>query len=139
MSRLWFRIRLNDESIGHKNRITIMTLKRNGYAGLGKDRRSGEGLMSRGLRSMGVELCAQSMGSGGKLGQQGEGLELMRAWRGQSWWPDKGSVHGPTWPCGEPSPSPLREIVVWESQWILVVHSVLQTHQRELSCCQFPT
>jgi hypothetical protein len=43
------------------------------------------------------------MGSGRKLGQKGEGLGLIRAWRGQSWYPNKDSVHGPTWPHGEPS------------------------------------
>jgi hypothetical protein len=42
------------------------------------------------------------MGSGGKLGQQGEDLGLMRAWRGQTWCPED-SVLGPTWPHGEPS------------------------------------
>jgi hypothetical protein len=56
--RLWFRIRLNDEPIRDRNRITIMALKRDGCAGLGKDRRNGEGVVSKEPRSMGVELCA---------------------------------------------------------------------------------
>jgi hypothetical protein len=34
---------------------------------------------------------------GGKPGLQGGRLRLLSARRGQSWWPEKGSVHGPKW------------------------------------------
>lgn len=69
--RLWFRIRLNDEPIGDRNRITIMALERDGCPGLGKDERSGEGVVSREPRSVAVELCAWVLGVWWRMKEHG--------------------------------------------------------------------
>jgi hypothetical protein len=69
--------------------------------------RSSKGVMGREPRSRGEKLCAwvlgmlwrmEGRGSGEKPEQQRGGLGLRSSLRGQSWCPDKGSVHGPTWP-----------------------------------------
>jgi hypothetical protein len=97
------------------NRTTSRALKRAVWPGQGKDR--GEvvrvwwaengGVWER-SRVPGCKACCgglRSRDNGGKLGQKSGGLRLMSARRGQSWCPDKGSVHKRTWPGGEPNPT----------------------------------
>jgi hypothetical protein len=67
------------------------------------------GEVGRELRSKGAKSCVwflggwRSRGSRVKPGQQSGGLGLANAWQGQSWYTDKGSVHGPMWPSVEPA------------------------------------
>jgi hypothetical protein len=51
------------------------------------------------LEDKGAEVVEGDKSSG--EGQKGGCLGLRSAWRGQSWCPDKGGVHGPTWPSRE--------------------------------------
>jgi hypothetical protein len=86
-----------------------MALKSDSCAGLWKDRgevvrvwwAENQGVSERN-RVPGSQAYSRGWGSrssGGKPEQQDGGLGL----RGQSWWPDKGSVHWHTWTCWGPS------------------------------------